>query len=112
MINGAHIIIYSKDEDADRAFFRDVLKFPHVDVGGGRLFFRLPPSELAMHDSENNDVHELWLMTDDVEEEVARLTAAGVPCEPIADRGWGIVTQITLPGGGKLGLYQPRHVRP
>ena len=112
MINGAHIIIYSKDEDADRAFFRDVLKFPHVDVGGGRLFFRLPSSDLAMHDSEKNDVHELWLMTDDVEAEVARLKAAGVACEATADRGWGIVTRITLPGGGKLGLYQPRHARP
>ena len=112
MINGAHIIIYSKDEDADRAFFRDVLKFPHIDAGGGRLFFRLPPSDLAMHDSEKNDVHELWLMTDDVEAEVARLTAVGVTCDATADRGWGIVTHITLPGGGKLGLYQPRHARP
>jgi len=89
-----------------------VLKLPNIDVGNGRLFFRLPPSELAMHESENNDVHELWLMTDDVESEVARLTSAGVTCEPTADRGWGIVTQITLPGGGKLGLYQPRHARP
>jgi len=112
MINGAHVIIYSKDTDADKAFFRDVLKLPNIDVGNGRLFFRLPPSELAMHESENNDVHELWLMTDDVESEVAWLTSAGVTCEPTADRGWGIVTQITLPGGGKLGLYQPRHARP
>lgn len=112
MINGAHIIIYSKDEDADRAFFRDVLKFPHVDVGGGRLFFRLPQSDLALHESDNNDVHQLWLMTDDVEAEVARLEAAGVSCDATADRGWGIVTSIALPGGGKLGLYQPRHARP
>lgn len=112
MINGAHVIIYSKDEDADRVFFRDVLKFPHVDVGGGRLFFRLPPSDLAMHESEKNDVHEIWLMTDDVEAEVARLKAAGASCEDPIDRGWGIVTHIALPGGGKLGLYQPRHERP
>jgi catechol 2,3-dioxygenase-like lactoylglutathione lyase family enzyme len=112
MINGAHVIIYSKDEDADRAFFRNVLKFPHVDVGGGRLFFRLPSPDLALHDSEKNNVHELWLMTDDVEAEVARLTAAGASCEATADRGWGIVTHIALPGGGKLGLYQPRHARP
>ena len=112
MINGAHIIIYSKDENADRAFFRDVLKFPHVDVGGGRLFFRLPPSDLALHESDENDVHQIWLMTDDVEGEVTRLRAADVPCEDTADRGWGIVTRIVLPGGGKLGLYQPRHARP
>ena len=65
-----------------------------------------------MHESKNNDVHELWLMTDDVEAEFARLKAAGVTCDPTADRGWGIVTHIALPGGGKLGLYQPRHARP
>jgi catechol 2,3-dioxygenase-like lactoylglutathione lyase family enzyme len=112
MINGVHAIIYSKDVEADRAFFRDILKFPHVDVGGGRLFFKAPPTELAMHESEKNGAHEIWLMTDDVAAEVTRLKAAGVPCDPAADQGWGVVTHITLPGGGKLGLYQPRHARP
>ena len=112
MINGAHVIIYSKDTDADKAFFRDVLKFSNIDVGNGRLFFKLPSSELGMHESEKNNVHEIWLMTDDVEAEVARLKAAGVTCDAIADRGWGTVTQIARPGGGKLGLYQPRHERP
>lgn len=112
MINGAHVIIYSKDVNADKAFFRDVLKLGNIDVGNGRLFFKLPPSELAMHDSDKNDVHEIWLMTDDVEAEVARLKEGGVTCSATADRGWGIVTHIALPGGGKLGLYQPRHARP
>jgi catechol 2,3-dioxygenase-like lactoylglutathione lyase family enzyme len=112
MINGAHVIVYSKDTEADKAFFRDVLKFGHVDVGNGRLFFRLPPSDLALHESDENDVHQLWLMCDDVEAEVARLRKAGVECDETADRGWGIVTQIALPGGGKLGMYQPRHARP
>jgi catechol 2,3-dioxygenase-like lactoylglutathione lyase family enzyme len=112
VISGAHVIIYSKDTAAGKAFFRDVLKLPNIDVGNGRLFFKLPPSELAMHESDTNDVHEVWLMTDDVEAEVARLTDAGVTCDPTADRGWGIVTHIPLPGGGKLGLYQPRHERP
>jgi catechol 2,3-dioxygenase-like lactoylglutathione lyase family enzyme len=112
MINGAHVIIYSKDTEADKAFFRDVLKFGHVDVGNGRLFFRLPPSDLALHESDENDVHQLWLMCDDVEAELARLRKAGVKCDETADRGWGIVTQIALPGGGKLGMYQPRHARP
>jgi catechol 2,3-dioxygenase-like lactoylglutathione lyase family enzyme len=112
MINGAHIIIYSKDTEADKAFFRDVLKLPNVDVGNGRLFFRLPTSDLALHESDENDVHQIWLMCDDVEAEAARLKAAGVTCEAAADRGWGIVTHIALPGGGKLGLYQPRHDRP
>ena len=112
MINGAHVIIYSKDVSADRAFFRDILKFPHVDVGNGRLFFRLPDSELAMHESSKNDTHEIWMMTDDIATEIARLKAEGVPCDAIADQGWGIITHISLPGGGKLGLYQPRHARP
>jgi catechol 2,3-dioxygenase-like lactoylglutathione lyase family enzyme len=112
MINGAHVIIYTTDAEADAAFFRDVLKFPHVDVGNGRLFFRLPPSDLALHEADENDTHQIWLMCDDVKAEASRLKTAGVPCEPTADRGWGIVTHITLPGGGKLGLYQPRHERP
>ena len=89
-----------------------MLKLPNVDVGGGRLFFRLPPSDLALHESDENDVHQIWLMCDDVESEVARLKGAGVECAATADRGWGIVTHIPLPGGGKLGLYQPRHARP
>jgi catechol 2,3-dioxygenase-like lactoylglutathione lyase family enzyme len=112
MINGVHIIIYSKNTEADKAFFRDVLKLPNVDVGNGRLFFRLPPSDLALHESDENDVHQIWLMCDDVESEVARLMAAGITCDATADRGWGIVTHIALPGGGKLGLYQSRHARP
>jgi len=112
MINGAHVVIYSKDTEADRAFFKDVLKFGYVDVGGGRLIFRLPPCDAMMHEADENDRHELYLMCDDVEAEVARLKAAGVDCAPASDQGWGIVTEIALPGGGKLGLYQPRHERP
>lgn len=112
MINGAHVLVYSKDAEADKAFFRDVLKFGHVDVGGGRLIFRLPPTDLMLHGGDENDLHELYLMTDDLAAEIARLKAAGVECEPPSDQGWGIVTSIVLPGGGKLGLYQPRHERP
>jgi len=109
MIIGAHSIIYSKDAEADRAFLRNVLGFAHVDARDGWLIFALPPSEVAVHPSGENDVHALYLMTDDVAAEVARLNAAGVGCDPVADRGWGLVTAIALPGGGKLGLYQPRH---
>jgi hypothetical protein len=112
MIIGAHSIIYSQNGDADRAFLREVLGFPSVDVGGGWLIFGLPPGELAIHPGPHNDVHELYLMTDDVEALVADMTRRGVDCSPIANQGWGMLTQITLPGGGKLGIYQPRHARP
>ena len=112
MINGAHSIIYSKDPEADRDFLRDVLALPHVDVGHGWLIFGLPPAEVAVHPSEKNDVHEFYLMCDDVETFVAEMGKHGVPCDPVRDEGWGLLTQITLPGGGKLGVYQPRHARP
>lgn len=112
MIIGAHSIIYSKNPEADRAFFRDVLKFAHVDVGDGWLIFGLPPAEVAVHPSDNNDVHEFYLMCDDVEAFVAQMQEHKIACEPVQDQGYGLVTRATLPGGGKLGVYQPRHARP
>jgi catechol 2,3-dioxygenase-like lactoylglutathione lyase family enzyme len=108
-IIGAHSIIYTKDAEADRAFLRDVLGFKSVDAGDGWLIFALPPGEVGVHPHDKNDEHELYLMTDDVEAEVARLKSKGVACDDIADQGYGLVTAIALPGGGKLGLYQPRH---
>ncbi len=112
MITGAHTILYSIDPEADRAFLRDVLGFPHVDAGDGWLIFGLPPSEVAVHPAEENDHHELYLMTDDVEALVADMARRGIETSPVADRGWGLLTQLTLPGGGKLGVYQPRHASP
>lgn len=112
MITGAHSIIYSQNPEADRAFFRDVLKFPNVDVGGGWLIFGLPPAEVAVHPSDENDHHEFYLMCDDIEAFVKEMGAHRVPCTPLQNQGWGVLTQITLPGGGKLGVYQPRHARP
>jgi hypothetical protein len=112
MIIGAHSIIYSKSPTADRAFLRDVLGFPSVDAGEGWLIFGLPPAEVAVHPSDKNDVHELYLMCDDVHALVAQMTARNVACRPVQDQGWGLLTQVTLPGGGKLGIYQPRHARP
>ncbi len=109
MITGTHSVIYTTDAEADRAFFRDVLAFPSVDVGGGWLIFAVPPSEVAFHPAETNGRHEFFLMCDEVNEEVARLTKKGVACGPISDEGWGLLTVIQLPGGGNLGLYQPRH---
>ena len=111
-INGAHAIIYSTDAEADRAFLRDILKFKHVDVGGGWLIFALPPAEVAVHPAGANDRHELYLMTDDVAGFVAEMKQRGVVCAPLTSQGWGLLTHLTLPGGGKLGVYQPRHARP
>jgi catechol 2,3-dioxygenase-like lactoylglutathione lyase family enzyme len=109
MISGAHVIIYSRDADADRAFFRDVLEYPHVDAGGGWLIFKLPPGEAAVHPAEGTPSHELYLMCDDVNATVESLAAKGVTCGPVSDQGWGLLTSIRLPGGGELGLYEPRH---
>jgi hypothetical protein len=112
MINGAHVIIYSTNADADRAVFRDIFKLTHVDVGHGWLIFGLPPSELAVHPSDRNDRHELYLMCEDIEALVAAVFERGLACSPVEDQGWGLVTHMTLPGGGRLGIYQPRHPRP
>ena len=112
MIVGAHSIIYSTHPAADRAFLRDVLKMPHVDVGEGWLIFGLPPSEVAVHPSGKNDLHEFYLMCVDVDAFVSAMDARGIRCDPVQDMGWGRLTQVRLPGGGKLGVYQPRHARP
>jgi hypothetical protein len=112
MIIGAHSIVYSKNADADRAFLRNVLKLPGADVGGGWLIFGLPPAEVAVHPSDENDVHEFYLMVDDVEAFVGDLASRNVACAPVRNQGWGLLTEVTLPGGGKLGVYQPRHARP
>jgi hypothetical protein len=112
MIHGAHIIVYSKDADADRAFFRDVLQYPAVDAGHGWLIFALPPAELAVHPSGENDVHEFYLMCDDVHQFIAEMKAKNVTCSAIAEERWGSLTHLTLPGGGKLGVYQPKHPSP
>jgi hypothetical protein len=112
MINGAHVIIESKDSDADRAFLRDVLGLGHVDVGGGWLIFGLPPAEVAVHPAKKSGRHELYLMCEDVAAFVTAMKKKKVPCAPVKDLGWGLLTAITLPGGGKLGVYEPRHARP
>jgi catechol 2,3-dioxygenase-like lactoylglutathione lyase family enzyme len=112
MINGAHVVIYSKNAEADRALFKDVLKFSFVDAHGGWLIFKLPPAEVAVHPSDENDMHELYLMTDDLDTAIAALRQARVRCEEATQQAWGRVTHIKLPGGGTLGLYQPRHARP
>jgi catechol 2,3-dioxygenase-like lactoylglutathione lyase family enzyme len=109
MIFAAHVVVYSRDPEADRAFFRDVLGFPAVDAGHGWLIFALPPAECAFHPGEENDVHELYFVCDDLPAEMARLAAQGVSCGEVEQARWGSITKITIPGGGRIGLYQPRH---
>jgi len=112
MINGAHIVIYTKDSEADRAFFRDVLKFPAVDAGHGWLIFALPPCEAAFHDSEKNDQHELYLMCDDIAATLKKLKSKSVTVSDVNEQRWGKLATFNLPGGGKVGIYQPKHASP
>jgi hypothetical protein len=112
MIHGAHVILYSKDAEADRAFFKDVLKYPFADAGHGWLIFALPPAEVAMHPSDTNDKHELYLMCDDVHALIAEMKSNSVACSEVHEERWGSITHVTLPGGGKLGIYQPKHASP
>ena len=109
MIFGAHVIVYSKDAEGDRAFFRDVLGFNSVDAGHGWLIFALPPAEAAIHPDEGNHRRELYLMCDDLKAEMAALKKKGVACSEIQEARWGSITKISLPSGGDVGLYQPKH---
>jgi hypothetical protein len=111
-ITGAHAVIYSRDAEADRAFLRDVIGFPFVDVGHGWLIFALPPAEVAVHPEEGGEAHELYLMVDDVSEFMSTMSARGVVCSAPRDLRWGVLTDVQLPSGGTLGVYQPRHARP
>jgi hypothetical protein len=111
MITGAHAIIFSKDADADRAFFRDVLQYRYADAGHGWLIFALPPAEVAFHPADEGS-HELYLMCDDVKGFVAEMQKKGIATSPLHEERWGTLTQITLPSGGALGVYEPKHASP
>ena len=112
MIDGSHVIVFSRDPDADRAFFANVLGFPHVDAGHGWLVFGLPPAEVAMHPTDEAPSHELYFMCDDIEATMEELSAKGVEFTAgMSDERWGRVTRFRLPGGGEVGMYEPRHPR-
>lgn len=111
MISGAHVVIYSKDAEADRSFFRDVLGFKFVDAGHGWLIFALPPSEAAFHPSDENDLHQLYFMCDDLKTEMLSLAEKNVQCSEVQEAQWGFITRMRLPGGGDVHLYQPKHLR-
>ena len=109
MIFGAHVIVYSKDAAADRAFLRDVLGFSSVDAGHGWLIFALPPAEAAVHPADGDERHELYFMCDDLKAEVSELGKKGVRFSDMQEARWGLITRIRLPGGSEVGLYQPKH---
>ncbi|MCX4410130.1 extradiol dioxygenase [Streptomyces sp. NPDC059837] len=111
MINGAHVILYSQDAKADRAFIRDVLAFPGVDAGGGWLIFKLPPAEIAVHPTEGAlPQHEFCLMCDDLDAQPGELRARGVEItRPVSEQRWRRLTAVRLPSGAELPLYEPRH---
>jgi hypothetical protein len=112
VIKGTHVVIYTKDSEADRGFFRDVLKFPSVDAGHGWLIFAMPPLEAAFHDSEKNDQHELFLMCDDIRATLSDLKSKNVEVSEVSEQRWGKLATFTLPGGGKIGIYEPKHPSP
>jgi len=112
MITGAHSIIYSSDSKADLNFFKNILKFPNIDAGRGWLIFGLPPSEIAIHPANENGLHEFYLLCDDINAFVKDMAEHHVICSTIENQRWGLLTHLTLPGGGKLGVYEPRHARP
>ena len=110
LISGGHVLIYSHDAEADRAFFKEVLGLDSVDSGGGWLIFALPPSEVAVHPTEEEEQHQLYLLCDDIEATARELEQKGVALKrPFDEPRWGRVTAIALPGGGRIGLYQPKH---
>ena len=110
MINGAHVILYSRDADADRAFIRDVLGFPGVGAGAGWLIFKLPPAEIAVHPTDDSPRQEFYLMCEDINQTLQTVTAAGYKVSrPISEQPWGLLAAITLPSGADLPVYEPRH---
>jgi len=109
MINGLHALIYAKDAEKARAFFRDVLKLRTIDAGHGWLLFTLPPAELGIHPSEGEVYHQFYLMCDDLKQTMVELKAKGVSCGAVHEAPWGSITEFEIPGGGKMGLYQPKH---
>ncbi len=112
MITGAHVMLFTKDEEADRAFLRDVLELPCIDSGGGWLIFKLPPAELGVHGHDRNDFHQLYLICDDLDATTGRFAEKGVTCGEVMTASWGRATSVPLPGGGKIGVYEAHHARP
>jgi hypothetical protein len=110
MIEGAHVIIYSRDAEADREFLGKALGAPGIDAGDGWLIFALPPAEVAVHPTEGQSGYEFYLTCDDIEQTLADLSARGLEiARPVSDEGWGLLSAVRMPSGAELQLYEPRH---
>lgn len=112
MITGAHTILYSANPEADKDFLLNILKLTHVDAGRGWLIFGLPPSEIAVHPAETNGPSEFYLLCDNIRDFMQQMLDENIPCDPVQHQRWGYLTHLTLPGGGKIGVYEPLHPRP
>ena len=112
MINGAHVVVFSTDPESDRIFFRDILKLSSVDAGEGWLIFSLPPSEVAVHPGNKNNIHQLYLTCANINIFVSEMKSKDIKCSEISNETWGQISSLTLPGGGTIGVYQPAHERP
>src|SRR5437870_1246784 len=106
------MVLFSSDPDADRLFFRDVLGYPFVDAGRGWLIFALPPAELAVHPSETDGQQQMYLMCDNIDTFIAEMSGRGIACSDVRTERWGRITDLRLPGGGALGVYEPTHPSP
>jgi len=110
MITGVHAIVYNRQAEKLRSFFRDVLNFPFVDAGHDWLIFAMPPGELGIHPTRDEGSHELYLMCDHIDATLAELRAKGVEvAEPVSEQAWGRLASIRIPGGDVLRIYEPRH---
>ena len=112
MITGIHAMFYTKRAEEMREFLRDVLGLKWVDAGGGWPIFAAPPTDLAVHETEEDSGHELYLICDDIADVTAKLEKHGITATPVSDRGWGLATELRLPSGDIVGIYEPRHPRP
>jgi hypothetical protein len=112
VITGIHAIFHTQHSKEMYDFLKDVLDLRYVDAGNGRLFFAAPPTELAVHEADDDSEHELWLICDDIAATIQKLEAKGIKTTSVADSGWGLVTTLELPGGDTLGLYEPKHLSP
>jgi catechol 2,3-dioxygenase-like lactoylglutathione lyase family enzyme len=118
MIKGVHTMFYSSDAAALRAFIRDKLGFPHVDVGDGWLIFKVPEADMGVHPSDSKDgakpgTHDISFYCEDIKQTVADLKSKGVEfTQDIADQGYGFVTYFKMPGGVEVQLYEPKYDKP
>ena len=115
MIKGVHAMFYSSKAEQAREFIKEKLRLPCSDVGEGWLIFDLEEGDVGFHPTEGDPpsgTHNVSFYCDDLEKTVKELKSRGVTFDDaIADHGYGFVTHITLPGGVKVQIYQPKYVK-